>query len=96
MWTSPKSEWIPSSSFTHLALQVKLERETGRGADLTNLGPPKPIHMNHAAIAVADNDRNLPTVKGRKSQSYALWNFEGSGGRYYAAFPPFHVSVSGQ
>ena len=52
--------------------------------------------MNHATWAVADNDRNLPTVKGRKTQSYALWNFEGSGGRYYAAFPPFHVSVSGQ
>ena len=50
--------------------------------------------MNHAALAVADNDRNLPMVPGRKNQSYALWNFDGSGGRFYAAFPPFHVSIS--
>ena len=47
--------------------------------------------MNHATWAVLDNDRNLPTVEGRRNQSCALWNFEGNGGRYYAAFPPFHV-----
>lgn len=48
--------------------------------------------MNHGTFAVADNDRNLPTVKGRKNQNYALWNFPGSGGRYFSSFPPFHVS----
>ena len=60
--------------------------------DKMNTGPPKPIQTNHATWAVVDNDRNLPTVEGRKNQSWALWNFEGSGGRYFAAFPPFHVS----
>ena len=50
-------------------------------------------HRNHHATwAVADNDRNLPQIEGRKTQSYALWNFDGEGGRYFAAFPPFHVS----
>ena len=56
-------------------------------------GPPKPIETNHATWAVADNDRNLPTVQGRKNQSWALWNFADDGGRYFAAFPPFHVGV---
>ncbi|KAI9879042.1 MAG: hypothetical protein M1830_009784 [Pleopsidium flavum] len=54
-------------------------------------GPPKPIPMNHGTFAVADNDRNLPIVKGRKNQNYALWNFPGSGGRYFSSFPPFHL-----
>ena len=49
--------------------------------------------MNHGTFAVADNDRNLLTVEGRKNQNYALWNFSGSGGRYCSTFPPFHVGA---
>ena len=56
------------------------------------LGLPKPIVTNHATWAVTDNDRNLPAVKGRENANYALWNFPGSGGRYFAGFPPFDVS----
>ena len=48
--------------------------------------------MNRATSAAADNDRNLPAVEGKKDSNYALWNFPGSGGRYFATFPPFHVS----
>ncbi|MCJ1280743.1 hypothetical protein MMC26_000060 [Xylographa opegraphella] len=54
-------------------------------------GLPKPIISNHATWAVIDNDRNLPPVPGRINQNYALWNFSGDGGRYFAAFPPFHL-----
>ena len=48
--------------------------------------------MTHGTFAVVDNDRNLPTVDGRKNQTFALFNFAGSHGRYFSAFPPFHVS----
>ncbi|MCJ1251187.1 hypothetical protein MMC30_008418 [Trapelia coarctata] len=54
-------------------------------------GPPRPIEMNHKTFAVADNDRFLPTIPGRKNQNYALYNFSSSGGRYFSAFPPFHL-----
>lgn len=48
--------------------------------------------MNHGTFAAIDNDRNLPTVDGRKNQTFALFNFAGSDGRYFSSFPPFHVS----
>lgn len=54
-------------------------------------GAPKPIEMNHGTFAVADNDRNLPPVPGRRNQNYSLWEFHGTAGRYYSSFPPFHV-----
>lgn len=48
--------------------------------------------MTHGTFAVIDNDRNLPTVDGRKNQDFALFDFAGSHGRYFSSFPPFHVS----
>lgn len=48
--------------------------------------------MNHGTFGVADNDRNLLPVDGRKNQSFTLFNFAGSNGRYFTSFPPFHVS----
>ena len=57
------------------------------------LGPPKPVVMNHATWAVVDNDRNFATVEGRRNQNFALFDFPEHNGRYYAAFPPFHVST---
>ncbi len=62
-------------------------------ADLTVTGAPKPIVMNHATFAVIDNDRNLPTVSGRRNQNFSLWNFGEGGGLYFSSFPPFHVSI---
>ena len=59
----------------------------------TALGPPKPVVTNHATWAILDNDRNLPTVNGRKNQNFALFNFSRDGGLYYSSFPPFHVSL---
>ena len=50
--------------------------------------------MNHGSFAVIDNDRKLPKVKGRKTQSFDLWNFPDGGGHYFSNFPPFHVSQS--
>ena len=81
------------SSFILLALQVQpsINRNYPR-ADMENRGPRKPIETNHATWAVVNNDRNLPTVKGRKNWNHALVNFAGTGGRYFAAFPTFHVS----
>ena len=65
-----------------------------RNTNTMNIGPPKPVISNHATWAVVDNDRNLRTIKGRRNQNYALFNFPGDGGRYFAAFPPFHVSFT--
>lgn len=48
--------------------------------------------MNHGTFSVVDNDRNMPTVNGRKNQNLALFNFAGSHGRFFSSFPPFHVS----
>ena len=54
-------------------------------------GAPKPIVMNHATFAVADHDRLLPPVPGRKTQNYAMWDFP-EGGSFYSPFPPFHLA----
>jgi len=82
----------------YYTLPVPLVGRTGEGiksyiADLTATGAPKPIVMNHATFAVIDNDRNLPTVSGRRNQNFSLWNFGESGGFSFSSFPPFHVSV---
>jgi hypothetical protein len=69
------------------------ERSKTHIADLTVTGAPKPIVMNHATFAVIDNDRNLPTVSGRRNQNFSLWNFGEGGGLYFSSFPPFHVSL---
>ena len=92
---SPKHGGIQFLYFTLQAPLVRcfvLEAYFTWNADTPDLGLPKPIISNHATWAVIDNDRNLPPVKGRRNQNYALWNFPGDGGRYFAAFPPFHVS----
>ena len=63
------------------------------GDERTNhcLGLPKPITMTHGTFATMDNDRNLPDVQGRKRLDFTIWDFAG-GGKFYTAFPPFHVS----
>ncbi|KAL8935232.1 MAG: hypothetical protein Q9216_005528 [Gyalolechia sp. 2 TL-2023] len=54
-------------------------------------GAPKPIVMCHATFAVVDNDRNLPTVPGRRNLNFSLWNFGEDGGFFFSSFPPFHL-----
>lgn len=54
-------------------------------------GAPKPIVMHHATFAVVDNDRNLPTVPGRRNLNFSLWNFGEDGGLSFSSFPPFHL-----
>ncbi|KAF2832434.1 putative NRPS-like enzyme [Ophiobolus disseminans] len=54
-------------------------------------GIPKPITMTHATFAVLDNERNLPTVPGRRNRDYSIWDFSG-GGRFYTVFPYFHLA----
>lgn len=84
------------SLFIHPDLQVQLSAARclfSVNADTTSSGPPKPVITNHGTYAIVDNDRKLPIVKGRKNQSWALFDFEGSGGRYFTAVPPFHVSL---
>ncbi len=54
-------------------------------------GPPKPIIFKHAAFAVADSDRNLPTVPGRVNQNISLWNFSEKS-HFYTPFPLFHMA----
>ncbi|KAL8947218.1 MAG: hypothetical protein Q9222_006475, partial [Ikaeria aurantiellina] len=54
-------------------------------------GVPKPITMTHATFAVADNDRNCPTVPGRRNHDMTMWEFAGTDARIYDAFPPFHL-----
>lgn len=47
--------------------------------------------MHHATFAVVDNDRNLPTVPGRRNLNFSLWNFGEDGGFSFSSFPPFHL-----
>ncbi|KAL8833479.1 MAG: hypothetical protein Q9170_004253 [Blastenia crenularia] len=54
-------------------------------------GVPKPIVLHHATVAVVDNDRNLPTVLGRRNLNFSLWNFGDAGGFSFSSFPPFHL-----
>ena len=53
-------------------------------------GPPKPVVMTHGSFAVWDNDRNFPTIAGRKTYDLTTWDFGGSFKRIYDPFPPFH------
>ncbi|MCJ1394676.1 hypothetical protein MMC18_007556 [Xylographa bjoerkii] len=54
-------------------------------------GPPKPIVMCHGTFSVADNDRNMRVLPGRKNQNFKVWDFD-NGGRFFSAFPPFHMA----
>ena len=54
-------------------------------------GLPKPVVMTHGTFAVMDNDRNFPTVPGRKNHDITLFDFDGAESRIYEPFPPFHV-----
>ena len=56
-----------------------------------DIGIPKPITMTHGTFATIDNDRNLYTVEGRRNGDATIWDFPG-GGRFFAPFPPSHVS----
>lgn len=47
--------------------------------------------MTHGSFAILDNERNLPTVPGRKNRDSSAWDFEG-GGRFYTMMPYFHLS----
>jgi len=52
---------------------------------------PEPVVMTHGSFAVMDNDRNFPTVPGRKNHDFTVWDFESPGARIYEPFPPFHM-----
>ena len=53
-------------------------------------GLPKPIVMRHGSFTIMDNDRKFPKVEGRKSHDITIWDFDGTPGRIYEPFPPFH------
>ena len=53
-------------------------------------GLPKPVVMRHGSFTVMDNDRKFPKVEGRKSHDITIWDFDGTPGRIYEPFPPFH------
>ena len=53
-------------------------------------GLPKPVIMRHGSFTVMDNDRKFPKVEGRKSNDLTIWDFDGTPGRIYDPFPPFH------
>lgn len=55
-------------------------------------GTPKPVTMTHGTFMIMDNDRKLPTVAGRKNHDLTIWDFDGSPGRIYEPFPPFHLA----
>ena len=55
-------------------------------------GLPKPVIMTHGSFAIMDNDRNFPTVAGRKNHDLTIWDFDGTPGRIYEPFPPFHLA----
>ena len=63
-----------------------------RNPYLLPAGIPRAVYISHGCLATLDNDRNLPTPRGRRKHDFTLWNFEG-GGQFYAPFPPYHVSL---
>ena len=79
--------------FTRLAQQVSASKHMVIGRTNDSSGLPKPITMTHGTFATMDNDRNLPDVQGRKRLDFTIWDFSG-GGKFYTAFPPFHVSAA--
>ena len=54
-------------------------------------GIPKPVIMTHGSFAVVDNDRNIPTVTGRRNHDLTTWDLE-PGSKLYVPFPPFHLA----
>lgn len=46
--------------------------------------------MTHGTFAVLDNDRDFPTVAGRKNHDFTVWDFDTPDARIYKPFPPFH------
>ncbi|KAL8678453.1 MAG: hypothetical protein Q9186_005191 [Xanthomendoza sp. 1 TL-2023] len=55
-------------------------------------GLPKPVTMTHGTFAVIDNDRNFPSVPGRKNHDLTVWDFHSTDARIYEPFPPFHLA----
>ena len=55
-------------------------------------GLPKPVTMTHGTFAVLDNDRNFPSVPGRKNHDFTVWDFDTPDARIYEPFPPFHLA----
>ena len=55
-------------------------------------GIPKPVVMTHGSFATLDNDRNFPTIPGRRNHDLTVWDFEGKNARIYEPFPPFHLA----
>lgn len=55
------------------------------------LGIPKPIVITNGFYAITDNQHKIPLIDGRGTIGYSTYQFNG-GGRFYSAFPPFHVS----
>ena len=55
-------------------------------------GLPKPVVMTHGTFTIMDNDRNFPTVAGRKNHDLTIWDFDRTPGRIYEPFPPFHLA----
>ncbi len=53
-------------------------------------GFPKPVIMTHGTFAALDNDRNFPTVPGRRNHDLTVWDFDTPDARIYEPFPPFH------
>ncbi|MCJ1421898.1 hypothetical protein MMC32_008265 [Xylographa parallela] len=54
-------------------------------------GNPKLITMTHGTLSATDNDRYMPTPRGRLPQNGAQFNFKG-GGRFFSCFPPYHLA----
>ena len=55
-------------------------------------GLPRPVVMTHGIFTILDNDRNFPNVAGRKNHDLTTWDFDGTPGRIYEPFPPFHLA----
>jgi thioester reductase-like protein/aryl carrier-like protein len=54
-------------------------------------GVPKPVTFTNGAFAAIDNDRNFPTVPGRRNHDLTTWDFP-AGSYLYTPFPLFHMA----
>ena len=83
--TSDAYDWAPSFEEARDDPVVVLHSSGSTGI-------PKPITMTHGSFSINDNDRNFPTIPGRKNHDLTVWDMEHANPRLYEPFPPFHLA----
>ncbi|KAL9596318.1 MAG: hypothetical protein Q9219_005872 [cf. Caloplaca sp. 3 TL-2023] len=95
-WSIPNLDDLLNANGPHVPYDYNFE-EAKRHPILVlhssgSTGTPKPVTMTNGSFAVIDNDRNFPTVPGRRNHDLTVWDFSAADARLYEPFPPFHLA----